>query len=206
MKRLFFTLFLAAALLTGCGSKETEQPVQPEQPSQQEPQTPEETPSQQEVSLPEVQLVLSSGAGGWATVLDLSADGSFTGNYHDSEMGAIGEDYPNGTCYVSTFSGRFGQPETAEDGHLVLPLEELTTEREPGASWIEDGIYYVPVEPFGLENTRELTLFGPETSVEGLPEELLNWWPGRWEEPAPETLGSWCLWNEAEQLAFFSYE
>ena len=199
MKRLFLALFLASTLLTGCGSREDGPSAQPEQPPQQE------TPADQESPLPEVQMILSSGAGGWATVLDLSPDGSFTGNYHDSEMGSTGEDFPNGTCYVSTFSGQLGQPHPGDDGSQVLPLESLTTEQTSGESWIEDGVCYIPTEPFGLENTQELRLFAPETSVAGLPEELLNWWPGRWEETRPETLGSWCLWNEAEQLAFFSY-
>ena len=33
----------------------------------------------------------SSGAGAWGTEMDISADGSFTGNFHDSEMGDTGE-------------------------------------------------------------------------------------------------------------------
>jgi len=48
----------------------------------------------------------SSGAGGWSTDLWTQADGSFTGEYHDSEMGETGEGYPDGTIYVCRFSGQ----------------------------------------------------------------------------------------------------
>ena len=46
---------------------------------------------------------LSSGAGGWATILKLNKDGTFTGQYYDSDLGDTGEDYPNGTVHFCTF-------------------------------------------------------------------------------------------------------
>ena len=53
-------------------------------------------------------MVFSSGAGGWSTTLTLSEDGSFTGAFSDSEMGERDEnDYPNGTVYFCNFSGQF---------------------------------------------------------------------------------------------------
>ena len=52
-------------------------------------------------------LMFTSGAGAWGSRLTLQPDGSFTGNYQDSEMGVNAEDYPNGTCYVSVFEGQF---------------------------------------------------------------------------------------------------
>ncbi|MBQ3773592.1 MAG: hypothetical protein II833_04310, partial [Pseudobutyrivibrio sp.] len=38
----------------------------------------------------------TSGAGGWEDDFDIEKDGSFHGNYHDSDMGDIGDDYPDG--------------------------------------------------------------------------------------------------------------
>ena len=35
-----------------------------------------------------------SGAGAWSTELVVSPDGSFTGYYHDTDMGDSGADYP----------------------------------------------------------------------------------------------------------------
>ena len=45
-----------------------------------------------------------SGAGGWSTVLTIHPDGSFSGNYFDSDMGDSGDGY-DATQYVSTFHG-----------------------------------------------------------------------------------------------------
>ena len=53
----------------------------------------------------------SSGAGAWGTFLDLNDDGTFSGEFHDSNMGETGEGYPYGTVYVCDFSGKFSEPE-----------------------------------------------------------------------------------------------
>ena len=45
-------------------------------------------------------FIFASGAGAWGSSLSLWPDGTFTGSYHDSEMGENGEDYPNGTVYM----------------------------------------------------------------------------------------------------------
>ena len=44
-------------------------------------------------ALPE-NFFFSSGAGGWETGLIINEDWSFSGDFHDSEMGANGEEYP----------------------------------------------------------------------------------------------------------------
>ena len=120
--------FLAAALalvliaaLAACGApasnEDEEAQNTPVQPAQESP-APEESPELEEVPAAEEEeiawpdalpltFVFSSGAGGWFTELELQPDGSFTGSYHDSEMGEFAEDYPNGTVYVCEFSGRF---------------------------------------------------------------------------------------------------
>ena len=48
----------------------------------------------------------SSGVGGWSTDLRILEDGSFSGEYHDSEMGETGDGYPDGTVYCCSFTGR----------------------------------------------------------------------------------------------------
>lgn len=120
--------FLAAALalvliaaLAACGAPASNEnegaqntPVQPAQESPAPEESPEleEVPAAEEEEIPgrtplPLTFVFSSGAGGWFTELELQPDGSFTGSYHDSEMGEFAEDYPNGTVYVCEFSGRF---------------------------------------------------------------------------------------------------
>ena len=44
-----------------------------------------------------------SGVGGWSTDLHVAADGSFTGEFHDGELGETGENYPNGTIITQQY-------------------------------------------------------------------------------------------------------
>ena len=49
----------------------------------------------------------SSGVGAWSTELTVGENGTFTGSFHDSEMGETGENYPDGTLYGCSFHGQF---------------------------------------------------------------------------------------------------
>lgn len=71
-------------------------------------------------------LVFSSGAGGWSTTLTLSEDGSFTGAFSDSEMGERDEnEYPNGTVYVCNFSGQFKDIKKVNDYTYSMTLDSV---------------------------------------------------------------------------------
>lgn len=60
-------------------------------------------------------FTFSSGAGGWATEITLNDDGNFNGQYYDFEMGDRGDEYPNGTVYISNFSGKFTIPKQIDE-------------------------------------------------------------------------------------------
>lgn len=160
-------------------------------------------------------LDFSSGAGGWLTELVLNPDGSFHGSFHDSDMGSGGESY-DATVYLSDFTGRFTDLKDNPDGSWSLTLNEITTEKAPGEEWIEEEAYgegqtirirYVSSMPYGLESGKDFILYGPNTPTEGLNEEFLSWWPGRFEDPKSATLDSFGLWNTSEGYGFFgSYD
>ena len=169
-KYLSCLLTLCLVFLTGCGSKQAGSPA--EQP---------EAPVEEEVAvLPDalpLDLTFASGAGAWCTGLTLERDGSFTGVYHDSEMGDQGEGYPNGSCYISTFSGGFGDIRQVDDHTWAMTLKELTVQETPGEEWIEDGVRYIASEAYGLDEGTEFLLYSPKTPTEGLNEEFLTWRP-----------------------------
>ena len=217
VKYLSCLLALCLVLVTGCGAKQPEAPAeQPETPVEQpkapaeQPETPiekQEPPEQEAAVLPDalpLDLVFASGAGGWSTDLTLERDGSFTGVYHDSEMGSTGPEYPNGTCYISTFSGRFGDIRQVDDHTWAITLEELTVRETPGEEWVEDDILYIASEVYGLEEGKEFFLYSPETPTEGLDEEFLTWWPS-WNVEDTGTLNCWGLLNLEMGYGFFTY-
>ena len=213
VKYLSCLLALCLVLLTGCGAKQPEAPTErPEVPAVEQPETPAEQPEApveepEAATLPDalpLDLMFASGAGGWSTDLTLERDGSFTGAYHDSEMGDQGEGYPNGSCYISTFSGRFGNIRQVDDHTWAMSLEELTVQEEPDTEWIEDGIRYIASDAYGLEEGTEFLLYSPETPTEGLNEEFLIWWPS-WNVEDTGTLNCWGLLNREMGYGFFTY-
>ena len=146
-----------------------------------------------------------SGAGAWSTELVVSPDGSFTGYYHDTDMGDSGADYPNGTRYECDFSGTFALVEQRDEFTYILRLTSLALKEEPGTERVTDGLKLVSAEAYGISGGDEFMLYSPGSRSEGLPEEFLEWvrMASAWEEP-PETLPFWGLYNLGEQAGFFT--
>lgn len=147
-------------------------------------------------------MSFNSGAGGWSTELHLCADGSFTGEYHDSDMGDVGEGYPNGTVYVSSFSGSFTDIQKVDDTTYKMTLGGL--EQSPVDTGIIDGILYVQSDAVGIIGGEEFWFYTPEAATAQFSEEYLSWWPGRYSDPAPDTLTVYGLRNVNEETGFFS--
>ena len=152
-----------------------------------------------------MEFYFSSGAGAWGTELYLEKDGRFTGSFHDTNMGEIGEDNPYGTTYVCDFSGNFEIVEKIDETSYKMTLSEFTTEQEEGEEWIEDGILYVASTPYGLEGGTEFIFYTPETKTDSVGEEFLWWWPERFSEEVPETLMHYGICNVETNDGFFSY-
>ena len=158
------------------------------------------------------EFIFSSGAGAWATILTLNADGTFEGNYHDSEMGLTGEGYPNGTVYICTFQGQFTNAQPIDEYSYRLTLDNLTVDERP-AEEIRDNILYAAAGPHGFTGSdpkssalvRNFILYTPETPVASLDEEFLMWWPQQFAADPSETLGCFALRNTDANYGFFTY-
>lgn len=159
-----------------------------------------------------LQFTFSSGAGGWATLMTIDSDGSFSGEFYDGELGSSGPDYPNGTTYQSNFSGTFTQPEKVNDYTYSLQIQEINYEKEPGTEEIIDGMLYSYAKPYGLDGAEELLIYLPGAPLDQLPEEFLSWvrtgWTGDYDLADPECteLPFYGLYNAAEECGFSSYD
>lgn len=177
--------------------------------------TPETNPSAA-VQLPlpgeTVEFSFLSGAGAWRTILTLNRDGSFTGWFLDSEMGEVGEAYPNGSVYVCDFSGKFKNIEAVDAYSYKMTLTDLKTEKPVGEEWIENEIRYVASGPHGLNDPMtnqvctDFVFYLPDTPVEQVPEEFLIWWPYRSSQESDEihTLSCYGILNVAASFGFFA--
>ena len=146
-----------------------------------------------------------SGAGGWATLMTINPDGSFTGNYHDSEMGETGEDYPDGTIYGCTFHGQLtlGEQVDAYAWKVHVDSVELDEGQVPEA--IEDGIRFVTVEPYGVVADHDWLLYLPGTLTSALPEGFL-FWAHLIGDDIAEALPCYGLYDEADDTGFIGEE
>lgn len=177
-----------------------------------------------------LEMEFLSGAGGWRTYLTLNPDGTFTGDYSDSDMGGSPP-----TRYVCQFHGRFGDFTQLSDNSWSLTLKELVidTGHPVGEKWIEqvDGhnIQFISSDPYGfdgkdgdaLEPGAQFTLYAPAAKGYAPGDELYgansgnedynstmyqfwHWWPDRRDWTPDSTLGCWGLCNLATGQGFFT--
>lgn len=149
----------------------------------------------------------SSGVGGWSTDLQLLPDGSFSGTFHDSEMGDTGENYPDGTMYVASFSGKLSLIGQVNDYIRKIRVEELKETDSSGVETIEDGIRYITTGSYGLTEGDEMLLFRPGTPLDSFTDEMKMWAhvfdAG---ENQPDTLQDWFLYSEKNDSGFVAFQ
>ena len=153
-------------------------------------------------SLPDFSF--SSGVGGWSTDIYIEPDGTFTGYFHDSELGMTGDDYPYGSIYVCDFNGRFGEVTRVDEYTYSMKLLELNVGKTEGEEWIEDGVRYIVSYPYGLENADEMTVYLPGAQMSKLPLGFKDWVRGYdwYETGTPPTLPFYGLYNVADEYGF----
>lgn len=126
-----------------------------------------------------VEFTFTSGAGGWRTILKFKSDGTFKGEYTDSNLGETGSNYPKGTIYKSTFSGNVKSiKKVGEFEYKLIVKDTLKLEKQINQSEIKDGIRYIYSEPYGLENIKAgstLSIVAPGYDCKQLNDEERSW-------------------------------
>lgn len=148
----------------------------------------------------------SSGVGAWSTELRILADGSFTGAFHDSEMGESADDYPYGTIYGCSFSGQMAFVEEIDENTCRMLVEKLTMDEGQVPEAIEEGIRFVTVEPYGISEGDEMLLYRPGTPVSVLSEDMQFWAHVLDGETSSTELDTWFLSSEKNDSGFVGYQ
>lgn len=159
---------------------------------------PAQAPSLEELSA--LEWTFSSGVGAWSTSLWLQPDGTFTGEFHDSDMGDIGEGYPNGTVYGCLFHGRLTLGEQVDAYTWRVHVDEAEPDEGQVPEAIEDGIHYVTTDPYGIKAGSDMLLYLPGTPVDALPEGFI-FWAHLMDEDVDE-LPYYGLYDEQEDTGF----
>lgn len=157
--------------------------------------------------LANINFTLETGARASCTTLKIAQDGSFSGNYSDHDMADVGTNYPNGTNYSCSFSGKFTELKKTGDYEYTMKCESLIQEGNVGDIEIgEEGLRYVTSSPFGLENADEIKLYLPGKDVNELPEKFKEWVgrPLNIDFESVDVLTMYGLYNVKDEQGFFS--
>lgn len=138
-------------------------------------------------------------------MLAIHADGSFSGEYFDGDMGVAGEGY-SGTMYQCEFNGQFTQPVKVNDYTYSMQINELNYVKEAGKEEIKDNILYVYSDAYGLVGAKDILIYLPGAPLAELPEEFRSW-VGYYDlsYTMDTELPFYALYNVAEQCGFSSY-
>lgn len=192
MKKRSLSVVLALLITTsvvGCGAKTNENSdVNPNgqlvNETEQEDVVTEESPAETEVpesldltfaDLSDRQFIFTSGAGGWTEEFVIEADGSFTGNFHDSDMGVTGEGYENGTYYCCSYTGHFTDLTKINDYTYQMKLADIVYDDIVGKEEIIDNTYYIYTDSYCLGRNDTFTIYLPGTPMKEFSEEVRIW-------------------------------
>ena len=150
-----------------------------------------------------IEFAFASGAGGWSTYLYIEEDGTFYGNFYDSDMGCTGEGYPGGTIYFCDFSGKFSNPVKIDDHTYQFEIESLECEKEEGKEEIIDERLYIYSYPYGLDDADKLYMYLPGKDTKDFSEELKMWLFLTDDE---KKLPFYAIYNENPEYGFVGYK
>lgn len=157
--------------------------------------------------LKNLDFLFASGAGAWGTTLQIHSDGSFEGQYHDSDMGSTGEGYPHGTMYLCNFSGQFTQQVKVDDHTYSMQIARMDYEQKIGTEEIKDGVLYSYSDAYGLEEAQNIFIYLPGKPLAELSEDFL-YWAGYYDLSATTDteLPFYAINNEAKEEGFVGHD
>ena len=142
-----------------------------------------------------------SGVGAWSTDLQIRQDGTFSGEYHDSDMGDAAEAYPDGTVYYCSFTGRMSLIGPIDDNTWLIIVNEVTT-GEPEQEMIIDGIRFVNTKPYGITEGDAMQIYRPGTTVAGFTDSM-KLWAHLYDYGEPvDTLPTWFMYSYQTDCGF----
>ena len=122
----------------------------------------------EKIELPAMSMVFASGAGAWSTGLDLKSDGSFTGDYHDMDMG-------DRHLYECQFSGKFTDIKKVDEYTYSCRVGELKYEKPVGETWYADEVTHEAADSYGIVKGDQYYIHLKGKPVNKLSEQLKSW-------------------------------
>lgn len=125
-------------------------------------------------------FILSNGVGNWETTLVLDNEGGIYGDFHDLNMGEVGEGYENGTYYWNEYWGYSDGIEKVNDYSYKFVLKDVATSQPGDVEEIDDEDsmkFKTTYNIEGVVDESEYILYLPNTPILEMPKEALTWIP-----------------------------
>lgn len=148
----------------------------------------------------------SSGHGAWGVGIEVAEDGSFNGEYHDTNMGESGEGYPHGTIRQCKFYGKFNNVSKIDEYTYTCELEYLYNEVPEGTEEIVDLVRHIYTGAYGMEGGSNFLILLPGKPRSELTPGMLNWYgntTGEGQDPSG-VITRYCIYNVEGGYLFIS--
>lgn len=141
--------------------------------------------------------------------INLEPDGNFTCTQTFLDWGDNGDNYPNGTCYISEFQGKFTDLTQIDELTYQMSLEYVQQVGRVGDEYIENSIRYIVERNTRLEEARECYIFLPGTKYEfdgsgGVSTNGKEFWVGAFYGNIKEILSKECVFYIDTMPVFIS--
>ena len=149
--------------------------------------------------------IFSVGAGAWSTIMTVNADGSFSADYHDSDLGVTGDGYPNGSRSIASGTGKFTYTKRNNDGSFSMTCDQKAFHQNGtvGDVTIKDGVRVETVDGiYGLTPCNTFTVYPTGYATSALSDDVKSWMYGVIGNPFPSTLAGPLIVNDNGTFAF----
>lgn len=149
--------------------------------------------------------IFSVGAGAWSTIMTVNADGTFSADYHDSDLGVTGDGYPNGSRSIASGTGKFNYSKRNDDGSFNMTCDQKAFHQNGtvGDVTIKDGVRVETVDGiYGLTPCGTFTVYPTGYATSALSNDVKSWMYGVIGNPLPSTLAGPLIVNDRGTFAF----
>lgn len=149
--------------------------------------------------------IFSVGAGAWSTIMTVNADGTFSADYHDSDLGVTGDGYPNGSRSIASGTGKFNYSKRNDDGSFSMTCDQKAFHQNGtvGDVTIKDGVRVETVDGiYGLTPCNTFTVYPTGYATSALSDDVKSWMYGTVGNPLPSTLAGPLIVNDSGTFAF----
>ncbi len=135
----------------------------------------------------------------------VKGNGSFSADYHDSDLGVTGDGYPNGSRAIASGTGKFTYTKRNNDGSFSITCDTKAFHQDGtiGDVTIKDGVRIETVDGiYGLTPCGTFTVYPAGYATSALSDDVKGWMYGVVGGSLPATLTGPLIVNDSGMFAF----